>query len=256
MNIFQDYSNYYDLLYNGKDYPGEARYVHGLVQAQRPGAATLLDLGCGTGGHAFPLAELGYEVTGVDFSAVSLELAKAKLLAAPERQKTVSFRFGDVRSLRLGQRFDVVAALFHVLSYQTATEDLQAMLATARSHLAPGGIFLFDFWHGPGVLADPPKVAVKRLESDALKITRIAEPHTHPGRNLVDVHYTIFAHDKGADRISQTEEVHSMRYFFEPELRDHLAGCGFRLLFHYEWLTRVEPTEKSWNAVMAAALDF
>ncbi|GAB6126611.1 class I SAM-dependent DNA methyltransferase [Humidesulfovibrio idahonensis] len=250
MSIFQDYARYYDLLYRDKDYQGEARYVHGLIQAQHPGAQTLLDLGCGTGGHAFPLAELGYAVTGVDLSEVSLGLAKAKLAARKDAR--VEFLHGDIRTLRLGRRYDVVAALFHVLSYQTSAEDLRQTLATAREHLAPGGLFLFDFWHGPGVLSDPPKVAVKRLQGEGLAVTRIAEPTMHPARNVVDVHFTLFAHDTVRDHISQTTEVHSMRYFFDMELRERLAEAGLTPLLHHRWLTTETPGTDCWNAVMAA----
>ncbi len=255
MSIFQDYSRYYDLLYQDKDYQSEANYVHELIQTHRPGAATLLDLGCGTGGHAFPLAGLGYDVTGIDFSTASLELAQAKLDAAPESRDAVRFLHGDIRSFRLERRFDVVAALFHVLSYQATAKDLQDTLATVCEHLAPGGLFLFDFWHGPGVLSDPPKTAVKHLESKELKLTRIAEPHMSIGRNVVDVHYTLFTQDKLTDVISQTRETHTMRYFFEMELRERLAESGFRLVCHHSWMTRKPPTLACWNAVMAAVLD-
>ena len=43
-------------------------------------------------------------------------------------------------------------------------------LATARSLVAPGGIFIFDFWYGPAVLADPPAVRIKRLENERMKV--------------------------------------------------------------------------------------
>jgi hypothetical protein len=36
-------------------------------------------------------------------------------------------------------------ALFHVTSCQTSDDDLRAAMATARAHLRPGGVFLFDF---------------------------------------------------------------------------------------------------------------
>lgn len=250
MSIFQDYAKYYDLLYRDKDYQGEAAYVHGLIQAHRPGAATLLDLGCGTGGHAFPLANLGYAVTGVDLSEVSLGLAQAKRAGAPGTPP--EFHHGDIRTLRLGQTYDVVAALFHVLSYQTSADDLRQTLTTAQEHLLPGGLFLCDFWHGPGVLSDPPKVAVKRLAGEGLAITRIAEPTMHPDRNVVDVRFTLFAHDTASDSISQTTELHSMRYFFDMELRDKLAEAGLTVLAHHRWLTREAPGLDCWNAVMVA----
>ena len=67
MAVFYSYAQYYDLLYREKDYPGEVDYVDALIKKYAVNdARTILDLGCGTGGHAILLARKGYRVTGVD----------------------------------------------------------------------------------------------------------------------------------------------------------------------------------------------
>src|SRR5438477_349480 len=56
-------------MYSGKDYEGECGLI--VEAVQRFGldpTRSILDLGCGTGGHAIPLARRGYEVVGVDRS--------------------------------------------------------------------------------------------------------------------------------------------------------------------------------------------
>ena len=62
MNSFGLYSDYYDLLYAEKDYDHEVQYVDGLIRQYLPNAASILDLGCGTGLHAVALASQGYSV--------------------------------------------------------------------------------------------------------------------------------------------------------------------------------------------------
>ena len=52
--------------------------------------------------------------------------------------------------------------------------------STAAKHLKPNGVFIFDFWYGPGVLTDPPVVRLKRLENEEIEVLRIAEPVMHP----------------------------------------------------------------------------
>ena len=66
MSVFAGYSRYYDLLYRDKDYAGEAEYIAALIKRYAPDAKTLMEIGSGTGAHAAELAEMGYEVAGVD----------------------------------------------------------------------------------------------------------------------------------------------------------------------------------------------
>src|SRR5512139_1278741 len=179
MTVFGTYSRYYNLFYRDKDYTGEAEYVHGLIQQHRPGAGSLLDLGCGTGRHAFLLAEKGYAVAGVDRSEEMLAVANSQVATAVrvEARSPVAvppaFHLGDLRTVRLGRTFDAVVSLFHVMSYQTTNNDLREAFATAREHLAPGGVFIFDCWYGPAVLTDRPAVRVKRLEDESIYVTRV-----------------------------------------------------------------------------------
>lgn len=222
MSVFGNYSRYYDLLYRDKDYRGEADYVHSLIAQHRPGARTLLDLGCGTGRHAALLAERGYDVVGVDRSPAMLAEARARKGTGGRME----FVEGDVRSVRLGREFDVVVSLFHVMSYQTTNDDLLAALSTLRAHLAPGGLFIFDCWYGPAVLNLRPAVRVLRLEDDAIAVTRLAEPVLHPNDNVVDVNYHVFVKDKQTNEVAELEEKHAMRYLFAPEVAHFLASAG------------------------------
>jgi len=106
---------------------GEPELVHGLV---RPGA-TILDLGCGPGRIAGPLAILGHRVTGVDDGAGMIE-------ALPPVVEGV---VADARTVRLGRRFDAVLLASHLVN---APGDGPAFLATAAAHLAPSGIVIVE----------------------------------------------------------------------------------------------------------------
>src|SRR5690606_31057171 len=148
---FNAYAAYYDLLYADKYYLGESVWVHGLIQDLRPGSRSLLELGCGTGGHALHLARQGYAGTGIDLSERMVALASAN--AGREQWPTApTFETADLRGYRSGRTYDVVVSLFHVMSYQVSNDDIRAAMATAAAHLSPGGLFIFDCWYGPGVL--------------------------------------------------------------------------------------------------------
>ncbi|HEV2136871.1 MAG TPA: class I SAM-dependent methyltransferase [Terracidiphilus sp.] len=250
MSAFGAYAQHYDRLYRDKEYPVEADFVHTLAQEFVPGASTLLDLGCGTGKHALLLAERGYSVTGVDRSETMLEIARARLADANRGNTApVQFASGDVRIVRLGESYDVTAALFHVMSYQVTNEDLAGAFETARAHTKPKGIFIFDCWFGPGVLSDPPQMRVKRLPvEDGWELTRITEPRFHPLENRVDIDYTLVAIETNTGRCQQIHETHAMRYLFKPEIEMLAQANGFEFVECSRWLVRLPPDVSCWNA--------
>lgn len=249
--VFDLYAAYYDLLYRDKDYAAETAYVAGLLRDAAPGARRLLELGCGTGAHALELAKLGFEVSGIDLSAAMVQRAQARRQAEPELAPRVAFARGDVRSHRDGQRYDAVISLFHVMSYQVANEDLGDAFVTARTHLSPGGVFLFDAWWGPAVLSDRPRHVSKSVADERVEVLRRTRPVMQISDNVVDVHFEvdIRARDGRSERV---EELHRMRYLFGPELRLMLADSGFELERAEAWMSGAPLDDRSWYACFLA----
>lgn len=95
----------------------------------------VLDVGCGTGEHVLMCADLGLEVTGVDFAPAALRAAEKK---AVDRGLRARFLLHDARKLGdLGESFDTVldCGLFHILG----DEDRAAYIDSVRTVLVPGG---------------------------------------------------------------------------------------------------------------------
>jgi SAM-dependent methyltransferase len=253
VNIFRKYANYYNLLYRDKDYPGEVEFISKLLKKYRPGARSILDMGCGSGTHASLLAQRGFEVHGIDISRDMIDQAdQTRSQLSEETASRLSFSHEDIREARIDRQFDAVVALFHVISYQPTDEDLSAVFQTVRHHLKPGGIFIFDCWFGPAVQSDPPVIRVKRLENDEIQITRIAEPVIHSDINCVDVNYQIFIRDKSTGSIDEFEESHQMRYLFKPEMEAFMTASGLRGVECGEWMTGRDPGPDSWNVYFVA----
>lgn len=251
--VFDSYSRYYDLLYRDKDYAGESAYVAAQLKRRAPRATRILELGCGTGAHAEHLARMGFSVHGVDRSESMLARAAARRSGpAADVAARLAFGAGDVRAVRTGDHYDAVISLFHVMSYQATNADLQAAFATAAAHLQPGGLFLFDFWYGPAVLDQRPETRVKRLEDDAIRVTRIAEPVLHDAEGAVDVNYTVFIEDKAGGGVRQVHETHRMRYLFLPELA-LLRGGLFTEVATLAWLSEDRPSSASWSGFQVLA---
>jgi SAM-dependent methyltransferase len=249
LNPFEGSADFYDDLYEGKNYAAEADYVDGLIQKYVPGARSLLDLGCGTGRHAIEFAEKGYGVVGVDRSPEMIAKAhQHRDHLSPDIRERLTFQHGDIRDLRLGRQFEAIVALFHVVSYQISNDDLLAALATARAHLREKGVFIFDCWYGPGVLTDPPNARVRTLCSGSNRLTRFAEPVMHVNENTVEVNYRF----ELADGPSEFLEKHVMRYFFIPELFLALQAVQLKPLTVTEWMSQREPGRGTWNVAVVA----
>ncbi|MDF3079025.1 MAG: SAM-dependent methyltransferase [Sphingobacteriaceae bacterium] len=254
MKVFNEYSEYYDLLYADKDYQSEADYIDNIIKKFNPNAKTILDLGCGTGIHAHLLSKKGYKVTGVDISPEMVNIANDKLTSTYAAESDMlEFQCCDITEIRLNRKYDFVISLFHVISYINENRDLSKLFFNINEHLNPNGSFFCDFWYGPGVLTDPPLVRIKRLSNSNLEVVRIAEPQLHTMRNVVDVNYTLFIDDLRTDTRSQFKEKHSMRYYFRPELDILLEAQELHICAFYDWLTETEVSPYSWNACLLAS---
>ena len=253
-DVFGDYGRYYDLLYADKDYRAEAEYVSSLLDRFRnapssklsASRATILEFGCGTGKHARLLAEMGYDVTGIERSA---EMRDVGCEIRDAGNGIGSFRClqGDIRKMRVSETFDAVISLFHVVSYQTGDDDLTSAFQNASRHLDEGGLFLFDVWYGPAVLTQRPAVRVKRVQDEMVQVTRIAEPTLLPNQNCVRVDYALFAQQLTDGHIDRCTESHLMRYFTTPEIRTLAERYGFAVVCTEEWLTGAEPSTDTWG---------
>ena len=254
MSFSEHYAKAYDALYRTKDYPAEARFVQSQLKKIVGGAPLrVLDMGCGTGLHGAELAGAGHSVMGVDMSAQMLARAEERRKSLPQAVGSrLSFRSGDAREFRLGSTFDAVVSLFHVMSYMAGDGEFDAALATARAHLQPGGAFLFDFWYGPAVLADPPQPRERVVEEAGKRIRRVTTPQWDREHDVVRITYDVEETDLATGRSTPMSEVHVVRYFFEDALKASLAAAGFQPLGLGEWLTECAPSASTFGVYVLA----
>lgn len=108
-------------------------------------AGPVLEYGAGTGRVTLPMARAGARVTGIDLARTMLDTHEARLEREPPQVRArVRLVHGDMRSVRLDERFALVVAPFNVMLHLYTNDDLLEFLARVREHLAPGGRFAFD----------------------------------------------------------------------------------------------------------------
>ncbi len=219
----KEYANVYDFLYHDQDFEKECDFIEEIFQKQDKKVKTILDLGCGTGGHALILAKRGYIITGVDQSEGMLNLARAK---AEKDGLEIDFRQSLIQDLELDDTFDAVLSMSAVMSYMIGNDSVAMACNIAKQRLNPGGVFVFDVWNGLAVLTDPPTQRVKEIPNNDERIIRFTKPDINIISHTVDVNFDllILKEDK---LVSETKETHKVRYFFPQEIKYFLEVAGF-----------------------------
>ncbi|OHB70885.1 MAG: hypothetical protein A2W23_09600 [Planctomycetes bacterium RBG_16_43_13] len=271
MNVFtKGYAEAYDDLYYNKDYEKECDFIELAFRKYDCQVSTILDLGCGTGGHALILARRGYHVVGVDRSQDMLDIALSK---AEKEKLSVEFVQGDITGIDLHQKFDAVISMFAVMGYQTTNHALAEACRVASDHLSSDGLFLFDCWYGPAVLTERPGFRIKEImlddnpsipplekggkggfegNSSTGRIIRFTEPVVDTLTHTVETRFKVW-NLQGDRLISETNESHLMRFLFPQEIRYFLEVTGFKDIRFCPFLELEKPlTEHDWNmGVMA-----
>ncbi len=147
----RDYAARFDeLAATGADVHGEASFCAALV----PSGARVLDAGCGTGRVGSRLAELGYDVTGVD-------LDESMLAVARERAPQLRWLVGDLATVDLAGAFDLVLMAGNIVPLVAAGSE-PAVVARMAAHVAAGGLLVAGFGLDRAHL--PPAAATVRIE--------------------------------------------------------------------------------------------
>ncbi|MFC9762749.1 class I SAM-dependent methyltransferase [Rhodococcus jostii] len=98
-----------------------------------------LDLACGEGRNAHWLATRGWEVTGLDYSAVAVDKARRVAAEAPRSvRERLDYRVADVTDSDLGGEYDLVLMIYLHL----APEERLQVVNRAISALKPDGILM------------------------------------------------------------------------------------------------------------------
>jgi SAM-dependent methyltransferase len=253
MTVFASlYAGQYDQLYADKDYGAECSLIEAAFE--RFGSArpeSVLDVGCGTGGHAIELAHRGYAMTGVDLSEHMLEHARARAAALPAPQRP-HWLCGNAIDFSTGRVFDAATMMFAVIGYLTTNDAVLAGLRNIRSQLKPGALFVCDFWYGPSVLSVRPADRVRVLHSARGQVIRKASTTLDVVRHTADVNFRLWTLEQ--DRlVGEAEETHRLRYFFPQEFALFLQQAGFSQCNLTAFPSLDEPlTDQSWNALVVA----
>lgn len=215
----------YDTLMADTQYPKWLEWADGFwKQTGQP--RTILDLGCGTGNIAIPLAKQGYTVYGLDLSSEMLAIAYEKMKQANVH---VTWTRQDMREFFV-QPVDCVISFCDSTSYLLDESDVKQMYQKVFEHLEQGGWFLFDV-HSPSKILDV--YADNTFTWVDEDISYIWQCVHDPLLFEVEHQLTFFVKEQGG-LYRRLEEVHVQRAY-------HLAS-------HLHWLREAGFTDVSVTA--------
>lgn len=150
------WTHYFDARYlrlwgpalQGRDEAVEARDATELAGIAPP--ARILDVPCGFGRVAKPLAELGFSVVGIDLSSDMVSEARRRCYGL-----SVEVIQGDMQNLSVVGSFDAALCLFSSIGYSGDPDDDLRFFSQVRTHLSEGAALVVDVQHRDGRAARP-----------------------------------------------------------------------------------------------------
>ena len=218
--MFRNSAHVYDLIYQaaGKDYAAEAREVDDQIRARCPGARSLLDVACGTGGHLRHLRGSYDVAVGVDVDPSMVAEARRYL---PESDVGEA----DMRSLCLDRRFDAVVCLFSSIGYMSSTPELDKAVGAMASHLNPGGVLIVDGWIRPDDWIDPGVVHTEVAEADGIKVARVGRSFRDGDQTHLEMHHLVAS----LEGIDHFVDHHVLTLFSDSNYRAAFQAAGLRV---------------------------
>ena len=122
----------------------ECDFIEACLKVYGPAPAKrLLDIGCGSGRHLTELAKRGYRVTGVDASPEMVAFVEQQ---AKQSKQPMTASVDDLRHLKIKGTYDAAFCFMDTFRFLLTNEEILSHLRTVADLLAPGGLYLTDFW--------------------------------------------------------------------------------------------------------------
>jgi SAM-dependent methyltransferase len=226
MSIYDPFARYYDADF--RDYHDDLPFLREF--ARRTGGP-LLELMCGTGRVLLPLAQAGFEVTGVDLSPAMLELARRRVESAGLGSQ-VTLIEGDATSVELpANTFNLAfVAVNSFMHLQTTSEQL-ALLASVRRALTRKGLLVIDLFNPDPreMLREDNRLLLDReYELDGCWVQKFIAIDTDSSAQTSAITYMYDETDRDG-RLSRRIMRFTLRWLYRYELEHLLARTGFMI---------------------------
>lgn len=168
-NWFKDWFNSpeYHALYSDRNDDEATLFIQNIIKYLNPKAnSTMLDVACGKGRHSKALADLGFDVIGIDLALQSIEEAKKF------EGENLQFFTHDMRLPFWVNYFDVVLNLFTSFGYFRTQREHNNAIRTMAQSLSKEGVFVIDYLNVHHQENNLIKFAEKQIGNSKFLITK------------------------------------------------------------------------------------
>lgn len=226
MVLYDKLAKYWPLISPPSHYLEEGRIWEEAIRKRLPKPRpSLLDLGCGGGHSLAPLAK-SFECRAVDLSPSMVELSK-------KLNPNVEHFIGDMRTVRLGRKFDVVT-VNDAIGYMTTRADIMSLLQTAKVHLESGGFLVIGPDWFKETFEDNRFNSFQRSEGEVVLNLSEFSFDTDPTDDHFETVFTIIVRDD--DQVETFCDRHTIGLFGYDQWKGMLEASGFEVEFE-DYLT-------------------
>ncbi|WP_458397277.1 class I SAM-dependent DNA methyltransferase [Anaerotignum sp.] len=247
MSAYEAFASVYDIFMEQVEYDQWLNHIHAIWEKFGLQPKTVIDLGCGTGSIALPLAKEGYDVIGVDLSPEMLTEADHK---AMEEGVSVRFACQDMTELELGEEADCILSLCDSMNYLTEDGQLEDAFKSIAQHMKQESLFLFDLNTeykfkdvlGQNVFGSAEEHAAYIWEND------------YDDEEKINEYYVSFFIENEDGLYERIEEFHYERAYSMEEIEEGLQAAGMELVEVYDGYSFDAPRAESERLLFAARL--
>ena len=154
MEQYTNFAKVYDLFMDNVPYDKWVEQIKDILYKENIKDGLICDLGCGTGAITERLANLGYDMIGIDNSYDMLDVAMEKKYASGN---DILYLCQDMREFELYGTCAAIVSACDSINYILNFEDLVKVFKLVNNYLDPKALFIFDcntFYKYKNILAD------------------------------------------------------------------------------------------------------
>lgn len=244
---YGQFAYYYDQLMEDMPYPQWLQFLEQCWARHRK-PSSVVELGCGTGNLSIPLAQQGYDVTGIDLSPHMLAIAQHKQeeLGVDRLQWFEQ----NMTTWSIPNQADAVISCCDSINYLLEKAQLEETFQTTYNGLVDGGTFVFDV-HTKYTFDE--YAAQQPFTLNEEHIAYIWHCYLNEDDYEIEHELTIFAEEQSRQgSFHRVDEVHVQRAYELDWIVDALNRAGFKHVERYADFTMEQPTDTTRRAFFVA----